>query len=119
MKLKDLIGYQLVAINDEKIVVEKDDKTFTIEIYEYEGDCCGFNNLEITSDIKNNPVITNVKYEEGDAFDSGYSVITFYGLDKKLAEINSYSSSGSGWAYGATVSVVCSELDIDEILSSW
>lgn len=45
--------------------------------------------------------------------------ITFFGLAKKLAMIESYSSSGSGWEYGATVTLVCKETGAEATVTSW
>ena len=61
MTCKDLIGYQLVSINDEEIIVRKVGK----------------------EELNHNPIITNVE------------------------SVNSYSSSDSGWCYGACVTVEC------------
>jgi hypothetical protein len=62
MELKDLIGFQLVKLDNEQMVIQKDNNTYTIESDCDEGDCCGYtdvdNNLLFDKDnIKNNPVI--------------------------------------------------------------
>lgn len=46
MNIKDLIGFQLVSINDEKIIVKKNKKEYVLHIKDYEGDCCGYNEIE-------------------------------------------------------------------------
>lgn len=37
----------------------------------------------------------------------------------ELAMIESYSSSGSGWEYGATVTLVCKETGAEATVTSW
>ena len=69
---------------------------------------------------KRNPVITNVSiiHNEND-IDGDKAILTLLGEDKKIAEIESISSSRSGWAYGAYVRLRCDLLRLDEILSQW
>ena len=129
MKLKDLVGYQLVQIDNKKIIIKKDDKTYTLNIEEDEGDCCGYNEIQThllidNEEIEKNPIITNVEYEntekEQDRWFNGESVrITFYGNNKQLANIESLSSSGSGWNYGACVNIKCKDLNINEEITGW
>lgn len=124
IKLKNLIGYKLENIDDEKIIVSKDNKQYVLKFEENEGDCCGYNELKtnLLIDENNKPVITNIKIEEKQLgkYDDGYGiVITFFGENKQIATIDSYSSSGSGYCYGACVSIKCKELNIDEIITEW
>lgn len=120
MKLEDLIGYQLKDINEDKIIVIKDNKEYIINFIEEEGGCCGFNELNINkSDFNDNPIITNIERQDKSEIDEERIIITFYGKNKELAKIDSISSSGSGWNYGATVSIECKELNINEVISSW
>lgn len=126
MKLKDLLGFRLVSIDESVIVVKnREDKTFVLEIIDYKGDCCGFNDIEANlcisdGDTESNPIITNIDVETCE-YEGGGSKghVTFYGGNKKLASVDACSSSGSGWEYGACVRVYCKELEIDETLSSW
>ena len=121
--LNKLIGAQLVDINNEQITIRKKDKIFTLNIINEEGDCCGFNDIatkclfEPNSDI--NPIIVNVTIDNKEVGDGETCVLTFFGEDKEIAKLETYSSSGSGWAYGANVRLHCSILEIDEILSCW
>ena len=126
MTLKDLIGYQLVSINDIKIVVRKNDSEYVLSIMDDEGDCCGFNEIETKllisdTELNRNPIITNVEKEEkvDEDDDSMRGKLTFFGEYKPMAAVESYSSSGSGWCYGACVNIYCKELGINEELSSW
>ena len=69
MTIKNLIGYQLVSINSEEIVVRKDDKEYTLHIIDDYGDCCGFNDITTElliskTELQNNPIITNVELEQ-------------------------------------------------------
>ena len=119
--LKTLIGATLEEITDKHIKVKKDGKEYTLDIYDCEGDCCGYN--EITANLlvneKSKPVITKVTREDEEGAESSSCRITFFGEYKPIATLDTYSSSGSGWAYGACVSIVCIPLDIDEMLSEW
>ena len=124
MKLKDLIGYRLEKINDEEIIISKNDKLYVLKIQQDEGDCCGYNELETTLLISDNnkPIITNIEYEDISKYeDWGDNTIkiTFFGENKEIATIKSKSSSGSGWYYGACVTVKCKELNINEVISQW
>ena len=68
---------------------------------------------------KNPPVITKVQYQDVSAGDEDAIVITFFGLDREIAEIFSKSSSGSGWAYGASVAVKCREINFTEVITQY
>lgn len=122
-KLKKLIGYKLIAIHKDMIEVSKDGISHYIHITRDEGDCCGYNELNTELYLNENcyPIITNVSCEKkvNDYHDSETCTITFYGLDNKLASIESTSGSGSGWNYGACVTIKCDALELDEILSEW
>lgn len=125
MTCKDLIGYQLVSIDNEHIVIRKDNSTYVLDILEDEGDCCGYNLIETEllvdeTELYRNPVITNVEMtEKEDDYDGMGCKLTFFGEYKPLAIVDTYSSSGSGWCYGACVSINCKGLDINEVLSAW
>lgn len=122
MKLEELVGFKLVSINNDAIIVKKEEKEYSIKIEEYEGDCCGYNDIETTLLINDNsnPVITSITRNEIDNSWDGENVeIIFYGENKQLAKINSLSSSGSGWCYGACVSIKCKELNINEVITSY
>lgn len=125
MTCKDLIGYQLVSIDDEKIVVRKNGTEYILHIREDYGDCCGYN--EITTkllisetELHRNPIITNVEVTEDlGEYDGASGKIAFFGEYKPMAEVETYSSSGSGWQYGACVWIECEALEISETVSSW
>lgn len=124
MTIKDLVGYQLISMTEEKIVVQKNGIAYTLMIVEDEGDCCGYN--EITAqlyfdenNLTHNPVITNVKVTSKEVGDANEVEITFFGEVKVIAELTSMSSSGSGWQYGACVSIVCKDIDLNETISEW
>lgn len=125
MKIKDLIGYRLEKINNEEIIISKNDKLYELKIEQDDGGCCGYNDLETTLLISDNskPVITNIEYEDitknEDWGDSETIKITFFGENKEIATIKSKSSSGSGWCYGACVTVKCKELSMNEVISQW
>lgn len=122
--LERLIGAQILRINETSIDVKLNDEIHTLEIVSDYGDCCGYavftTNLLYSEEDCRNPIITNVELKnKQDGYDGESSVITFYGESKPLATIESEAGSGSGWSYGAFVSLRCKELDIDEDLASW
>lgn len=123
MKITDLVGYQLVDLNEDEIIVQKDKRRFSIKIEDDYGDCCGYNNIEahlyVGGEVKRNPIITDVTKENEDIDRSDKCCITFFGEDKILAKLETESSSGSGWCYGAAVTLKCKNLKIDEVLSVW
>lgn len=123
MNLEELIGYKLVSIDDKEIIVKKDEKEYSIKFETDNGDCCGYNELEtellIEENSNDNPVITNIRMIDNLDSDGDSVEIIFYGKNKELAKINSLSSSGSGWQYGACVTVKCKELNINENITSW
>lgn len=119
-----LIGAQIVKINESSIEVKIGDKIHELEISVDNGDCCGYadfktNLLYSEGDVRN-PIITNVELVANESdYDGESTVITFYGEDKKLANIESEAGSGSGWSYGACVTLHCKTLNIEETLASW
>lgn len=123
MKITDLVGYQLMKLNENEIIVQKDEKRFSIEIEDDFGDCCGYNNIKahlyIGDEVKRNPIITDISKENEETGCSDKCCITFFGEDKILAKLETESSSGSGWCYGAAVTLNCKNLKIDEVLSVW
>lgn len=125
MTIKDLVGFQLVGMNDECIVVSKGDKVYTIEFECDEGDCCGYYRLNTAlhfdpNETKNNPVITDVVEEvSDDGYYNDCVNIHFFGVNKKLATIEAEAGSGSGWAYGAFVAVKCKALKLEHTIAEW
>ena len=121
--LEKLIGAQILTVNEDSIEVKLGDEVFTLEIISDGGDCCGYadftTNLLYSENDSRNPIITNVTLENGESDYEDSSVITFYGESNTLATIESEAGSGSGWHYGASVSLRCKALDIDEDLASW
>jgi hypothetical protein len=122
--LKDLVGFQLMDLTDEKILVRSPDgENYTLFIKDDKGDCCGFNDITTTLKIKRNsktnPIITKVSISNEDEDEGNRCYVTFYGDSKALGAIDTYSSSGSGWIYGANVTVRCDSLSLFEFLSSW
>ena len=120
--LRELVGMTLIDLNSDGFIVEdKDGERLHFVFDEDEGDCCGFNEIKTTLSMskKNPPVITKVQYQDVTADDEDAIVITFFGLDKEIAEIYSMSSSGSGWAYGASVTVKCREINFTEVITQY
>jgi hypothetical protein len=118
-----LIGAQILRVGVDFIEVKKDDEVFKLEIISDDGGCCGYagfitNLLYSENDIRN-PIITNVSLENKENPYEDVSIITFFGESKPLATIESEAGSGSGWSYGAFVSLRCKALGIDEYLASW
>lgn len=124
MEIKDLIGFQLVEINDNEIKLKKDDKTFTLSIDEDYGGCCGYNDIETNlfiskEELNRNPIITNIIIDKSESEWSETCKVIFFGEEKNIAELETNSGSGSGWHYGACAWVKCKELDLYEVLSQW
>lgn len=121
--LEKLIGAQIMSVNNDSIDVKLGDNVYTLEIDSDEGGCCGFadfkTNLLYSENDLRNPIITNIEKENEDDDYSDSSIITFYGESKALATIESEAGSGSGYYYGAFVTLQCKALDIDENLASW
>lgn len=125
---EDMIGSRLISLNNNELKILTPDGK--VKIYEFEedyGDCCGYNDfstLVIDPDnLNKNPVITNIEEAESDKFnngDDGESVkITLFGEYKPLATIDSISGSGSGYRYGACVTLVCKETGEEETITYW
>lgn len=123
-----LVGCQLIDINNDGFTIKVGSKGDYFKHYEFiddPGDCCGYNEIEgkllIETDSKRMPVITKVErvVEDDNDYYRQKCKITFFGEDKKLAEINTESGSGSGWQYGACVNVKCVETGEEEVLSEW
>jgi hypothetical protein len=121
----ELIGAQLISFGKDKFKVKTAKgkvKTFVLD--EDEGDCCGYNEVVSTlliskKELANNPIITDIKETDDEEDDGNRHILTLVGVSKPLAEINSYSSSGSGWCYGACVTLECKETRLSKILSHW
>jgi len=128
MEFNELVGFQLVDLNDESMIVRKGDQGYIIDFECDGGDCCGYaqikNSLLIDeSEITRNPVITKVENKSSRNNDFDYYednvLITLFGEYKPIAEIEARAGSGSGWNYGAAVTVRCKPLEIDEEIVSW
>lgn len=121
--IKNLIGWQIVSMNNDGFVVAKNGEKRTFEFYEDYGDCCGYNILKTKllyeESSVNNPVITAIDFNTDNNYEEDHVVITFFGGYKPLAEIDSMSSSSSGWCYGACVTCRCIETGEEETISHW
>ena len=124
MEIKDLVGFQLVNLDNDHMIVRKKNQEFVLSFSSDHGDCCGYANIETVlcfdrSSTKRNPVITNVEYaDEGSEYQSEIK-ITLFGENKKIAEVSAEAGSGSGWSYGANVTVSCNALGINETIVQW
>lgn len=121
--LEKLIGAQIISVRNDSISVKLGDAVHTLEIDSDEGGCCGYadfrTNLLYSENDFRNPIITKIEKVNEDDDYSDSSVITFYGESKPLATIESEAGSGSGYYYGAFVTLQCKSLDIDENLVSY
>ena len=122
-KLKELIGAQILKINKDSITVKLNNNTYTLNLDAYNGDCCGYADFELnmrySENDDRNPIITNIEIENKDYYSGDSFVVTFYGENKEIATIEGSAGSGSGWTYGACVSITCSELGLDETLAQY
>ena len=122
---KELIGAQIIAVHEKGFAVRTTNgaiHSFLVE--EDEGDCCGYNTWDLKvfrDNIKRNPIITNIQWDEDDGESSNEHTahITLFGEYAPLVQLDSLSSSGSGWSYGATVTLRCVETDEQYIVTAW
>lgn len=116
-----LVGMRLISINAEGLIVkDASGAQHTLWIDTDEGGCCGYTEVvaSLVLDEGNEPVI--VKIEEEYASDNCSEVkVTFFGESKPIAELEIETGSGSGWCYGASVTISCKDLDIDKVVSEW
>ena len=122
--LNGLVGASLVELNERRFIVNKDDMLICFTFEEDEGSCYGFNeittNLFISKEeLHRNPIVTSIQTKRVAGNDEDRLIITLFGEQKQLAEIESMSSSGSGWGYGATVTLHCLKTNEKEVLTSW
>lgn len=127
MNLNELIGAQLIAFHDKGFTVKMPGGKKRHFVYDEDyGDCCGYN--ELSTELffskkgglaKHNPVITNVTWENHNIDEGNAITVTFYGVNNAIAKVESYSSSGSGWQYGACVTLRCIETKETKVLSKW
>jgi hypothetical protein len=113
---------KLIDLNADGFTVEgKDGERLHFVFDEDEGGCCGYNEIKTTFSIskKNPPAIIKVQYQDIYVGDGDAVIITFFGLNREIAKIFSKSSSGSGWAYGATVAVKCREINFTEVITQY
>lgn len=119
--IKQLVGWQLVSMDNDGFIVSKDGKQRTFEFVKDEGDCCGYNNfvakLLYEDGSIDNPVITSVEFDNISSYYNEHVLVTFFGVDKRLALIDSTSSSGSGYCYGAYVKCRCVETSEEEFIT--
>lgn len=123
--LERLIGWQLVSIDDEKIVLTRNGRTITLTLTGDNGDCCGYYEISTKllideNDTRRNPLITKVQLIEQDSRCEGNVVkIVLFGEEKRIAEIDTEAGSESGWCYGACVTLTCDALNLNEIPAQW
>ena len=96
--LKTTIGAQLIALGDCGFTVRTTDDQYLDFEFTSDSDDYGTENNITTklyfdpNDKKNAPIITNVTYSKEKADNYGHVLITFLGLNKTLAQIDSCSS---------------------------
>lgn len=121
--LESLIGAQILRIEGTTIRVKLNEQVYVLEMEVDHGDCCGFAHVDAqllyAENDNRNPVITNITFENNGGYEDDASIVTFYGENKELALIESHAGSGSGWAYGACVTLRCLSLGIEENLAQW
>ena len=119
--LKKLIGYKLMELDDEHLVVSNDIKTYVLNIQRDEGDYDGYNDIMTDSYKEIKPVITNIEVgtKEEENWFGEMTAITFYGVNGVIAKIYTLSSSDSGCRYGAHISISGKELKIKGVISKW
>ena len=120
--LKKIIGYKLIEINEEELVIiSKDNEVYVLRI-ENEDGFYSSNLISISLDKKIEPIITDVKAEtttEKENEEGQRTIINFYNKKKPFAKILAYSTGEDGYKEGNNVSLHCKRLDIAEIISEW
>lgn len=124
MELNKLIGFKLLNVDEYGMTIEKNCVQLHVDFIQSYGDCCGYtgiNTLYIGSNSE--PQITNVELvaeDQGDMYFDGQAVLlTFFGINGKLAEVHAHASSGSGCQYGACVTVKCDAIKLEQIIAEW
>lgn len=108
-----LMGAQLLEISEGYIRVKKDNKIFNFALTD-EGSWSDwwevFAHMKYQKNAADNPIITNYEYTvtEGSGTISIHK-LTFFGLNKEIAEISAKFHNDSDWDYGCTVTAVCTE----------
>lgn len=123
--IETLIGSKLISVETDGFKVKTSDgKIKTFLFVEDAGDCCGFNVVETKlylsqDELERNPVITNVEKIDTSGCECDSVKITLFGEYKPMVEIDSVSGSGSGWQYGACVTLRCIETNEEDLITSW
>lgn len=123
--LNEFIGAKLIHIDDDVIILSKDEKEYHFDIETEHGDCYGYSEVEITlfiseEEIKRNPIITSIDTDNDDSNQCEESIkITLFGENKLLAKIIACAGSGSGECCGACVYISCRETNIKEYIAEW
>ena len=122
-----LIGAQVLTVSSSNVVVSVNNQEVSLDIEIKQGDCCGYADAEIKpltdvlkvyqEDTSNNPIITDIKVTEDSNNYSNQIEITFFGESQELFEIAGEAGSRTGWSYGATVSIICDKLKLDEVIA--
>ena len=104
--LSDLIGAELVRISGKEIVVKKNGKEYTYIVDEAGSYSDWWETFGIMDKgAGRNPVITNYQItDNGETYR-----LVFFGLNKKIAELQSKFHNNSGWDYGCFVNLYCKQ----------
>ena len=113
------VGSKLLKITDTDIIIERDGIVYTIEYDIDQGACCSYADVfaKLLVSETESPVITSITYKKDN---SNYRVcrcvLTFFGVNRAIADACCQAGSESGYDYGANVQLVCKELRIKEVL---
>ena len=104
--LSDLIGAELVRISGKEIVVKKNGKEYTYIVDEAGSYSDWWETFGIMDKgAGRNPVITNYQItDNGETYR-----LVFFGLNKKIAELQSKFHNDSDWDYGCFVNLYCKQ----------
>lgn len=118
--LNELIGAVLIAVyeNGFSVILLSGEKR-TYKLNTNEGDCSGYNDFYTTLFADEPSLITCIETNRIINSKEDRLVITFFKLDKEIAEIESASSSCSSQKYGASVILKCEETNQETLLTSW
>ena len=119
MKIEDLVGGRITAMDDNGLTVLHDGVLYFIRLDETPDeflDCCGYNEWDIVHepiDFEDNFITAiDVVEDESDLADC-LELRVFTNI--KVFEARGEAGSASGWNYGQSVSIRLSKLDANNV----
>lgn len=121
MKLKNLVGYELINLNKLGMLIKKDNDYYNVYFHVEEHGCsrCEIYTEFLDTGISR-PKITKIlqKREPFVPNTDGYK-ITLFENDSQIGNIEMSVSSEDGDEYGSFIAAKCYDLDLCETIVSW